>query len=352
MQQIPRILLVRLRSLGDSILTLPLIEALHQWRPDLELDILTEAPYVPVFERHPAIHEILILKDRSRTGACGWTRPRAAVEIWERHYPAVWNLHGGTTSMLFTLASGARLRLGQKSHRGSWLYSAQIPASSDLMERRPQHTAEHQLTLMRWLELPVPSNPAGSLYVDDAARGRVRNRLAQTGISNYFLIQPAATLSTKQWKPESFARLGDYLVRHYRLPVIYSVAPHEVRILREVQREAREPHVYWSDLPLMDLFALIEGCRVFIGNDSGPTHAAAALKKPVVVIWGSSDFQAWHPWQTRYEAVRSELSCMPCPGYTCTAFAEPKCILDIAVPKVADACERLLGSTTCGGWRR
>jgi ADP-heptose:LPS heptosyltransferase len=124
--------------------------------------------------------------------------------------------------------------------------------------------------------------------------------------------------------------------------VIYTAAPHEVPILQEVRGKAREHHLYWSDLSLMDLFALIEGCRMFIGNDSGPTHAASALGKPVVVIWGSSNFHAWHPWGTRYEAIRSELPCIPCSGYACGAFGKPKCILEITVSRVADACERIL----------
>jgi hypothetical protein len=55
LQQIRRILLVRLRSLGDSILTLPLIESLHHWRPDLHLDVLSETPYASVFSHHPAV---------------------------------------------------------------------------------------------------------------------------------------------------------------------------------------------------------------------------------------------------------------------------------------------------------
>jgi ADP-heptose:LPS heptosyltransferase len=341
-EQIPRMLLLRLRSLGDSILTLPLIEALHGWRPDLELDILIEASYAPVFVHHPAIHEILTLRSRPWLASSGWTRLRAAIEIRKRRYPAVLNLHGGTTSMLFTLASGASLRLGQGSHRGSWLYSAQIPSSSSVWRRQSLHTAEHQLTVMRWLELPIPHEPACSLHVDGAARSRVQNRLAQTGITDYFLIQPTATLATKQWRPEYYAQLGDWLRKQHGLPVIYTATPGEISILEQIRKEAKGNPICWSDLPLMDLFALIEGCRVFIGNDSGPTHAASALKKPVVVIWGSSDFLAWRPWGTQYEAVRSGLPCMPCPGYTCKAFGEPKCILDITVASVADACERIL----------
>ncbi len=343
LQQVPRILLVRLRSLGDSILTLPLVEALHAWRRELKLDVLIEAPYAPVYQNHPAIQETLILRTNHERDSPGWTRFRAAVEIRKRRYPAVLNLHGGTTSMLLTAASGAKLRLGQSRHRGSWLYNARIPPSSGIWHRHSLHTAEHQLTLMRWLDLPLPSEATGFLCVADEGRERVKNRLTHIHISDYFLIQPTATLPTKQWEPKRFAQLGDWLSKKYGLPVIYTAASHETATLRNIQKEAEENHVFWSDLPLIDLFALIEGCRVFIGNDSGPTHAAAALRKPIVVIWGSSDFQAWRPWNTRYEAVRSDLPCIPCPGYTCKVFGEPKCIQDITVPRVAEACNRILG---------
>jgi ADP-heptose:LPS heptosyltransferase len=111
--------------------------------------------------------------------------------------------------------------------------------------------------------------------------------------------------------------------------------------LKEIAQSAREQHTYWSDLPLADLFALIERCRFFVGCDSGPTHAAAALQKPIVVVWGSSNFQAWHPWGTTFEVVRSNLPCMPCPGYSCEAFGEPKCIRDIPVERVAAACKKI-----------
>jgi ADP-heptose:LPS heptosyltransferase len=201
---------------------------------------------------------------------------------------------------------------------------------------------EHQLTVMRWLGLPLPGEPASSLYVGEDARRRIQARLKQAGLTEYLLIHPTATLATKQWKPENFGQLGDLLFRRYGLPVIYTAAAHELPVLEKIRRETEGPHHFWADLPLMDLFALVEKCSLFIGNDSGPTHAAAALKRPVVVVWGSSNFTAWHPWKTPYEAVRSDLPCIPCPGYECAVYGEPKCILDISVERVADACDRLL----------
>jgi ADP-heptose:LPS heptosyltransferase len=341
-QNIRSLLLVRLRSLGDAILTLPLVQALHQWRPDLKISMLIEAPFAAVFQHHPAISETLVLRAGRQETPEGWSRLHAICEMRRRHYPAVLNLHGGSTSMLFTLFSGAPLRIGQASHRASWVYSRQIPSSAAIWNRHSLHTVEHQLSLMRWLDLPIDS-ASSTLYVGGTARVRVQNRLAAASIFGYILIQPTATLQTKQWEPAKFAQLGDWLFSRYQCPIVYTSARHEAFILDEISRSAKSSHTYWSDLPLAELFALIEQCRFFVGCDSGPTHAAAALKKPIVVVWGSSNFQAWHPWGTRFEAVRSGLPCSPCPGYTCAAFGEPKCIQDITVSQVAAACEKIGG---------
>lgn len=350
MQEIPRLLLVRIRSLGDSILTLPLIEALHEWRPELRLGIVIEAPYAAVFSHHPAIQDLFILNKTghptlsNETGHPALSRPRLVYELFRQRYPAVLNLHGGTTSMAITAATHAPLRLGQDTHRWSWIYNGRIPASSTIWGKSSLHTVEHQLTFMRWLGLAVSARSA-TLHIDPVARARVAEYLERSRISDYLVVHPTATLPTKQWTPMNFARLGDALLREFGHPIIYTAAQHEIPLLQQVQKAARENHLYKADLTLAEHFALLERCRLFIGNDSGPMHAAAALKKPLVAVWGSSDFNVWHPWQTEYEVVRSDLACMPCPGYGCPVFGHPKCILDIPVSRVADACARLLSST-------
>jgi ADP-heptose:LPS heptosyltransferase len=344
LERASRLLLVRLRSLGDSILTLPLLEAVHAWRPALQVDVAVESPFAPIFQHHPAVHETLIIRNRTLPANEGWNRLQALIEIRKRRYQAVLNLHGGTKSLILTLASGAGLRIGQESFRHSWGYNVKIPASSVVWNRPDLHTVEHQLTLLRWLDIPIPQDLRGELHVTHSAEERIRTRLERAGIvpHRYVLIHPTATLPTKQWNPEKFGQLADYLAKHHFMPVIFTAAPHEAQLLIDIGRSAKERHHYWSDLNLEDLFAVIAACRVFIGNDSGPTHAAAALRRPVVVIWGSSNFQAWHPWGTLHELIRSDLPCMPCPGYVCTAFGIPKCILDIPFGRVSEACDRIL----------
>lgn len=343
-------LVIRLRSLGDSILTLPLLETLSAWRADLELDVLVEAPYAPVFTRHPSVHDVFVLAPKSRPWDAGLPRVQAAWHLRRRHYPAVLNLHGGTTSAFFACASGARIRIGQESYRNAWCYNARIPPASTVWGRAHLHTVEHQMTFPRWLRIPISEKSVGRLIVESSASAQLEERLRRSGVARngFFLIHPTATLWTKQWPAKNFAELADRLVRDQGLPVVFTAAPHENRVLDEVRSSARVPHLYWSDLDLSQLLAVIEACRLFVGNDSGPTHAASALHKPVVVVWGSSDFVAWRPWSTDFELIRSDLPCIPCPGYTCHAFGNPKCILDISVDRVWKACERILGRTEAG----
>jgi heptosyltransferase-3 len=257
----------------------------------------------------------------------------------------VLNLHGGSTSWLFTLSSGAGLRIGQQKYRRGWAYHALIPNPASVWRRHDLHTVEDQLTVMRWLDLPIPDRPRGRIFIDDRARNRIADRLNALDIrsAGYVLIHPTATLHTKQWRERNFAELADILHRRYALPVIFSTAPNESQTLLHIGGHAKFRHRYWSDLPLDDLLALIAGCRLFIGNDSGPTHAAAALSRPLVVVWGSSDFRVWRPWETESRVVRLDLPCQPCPGYSCTAFETPRCIEDITVEQVLEACRHFLG---------
>jgi heptosyltransferase III len=337
-----RLLLVRLRSLGDSVLTLPLIQALHSWRRELQLDVVVEAPFAPVFQGHPAVHEPLIL--RTRNTPAGWSKARTALEILRRRYPAVLNLHGGPTSLILTLASCSPVRIGQAGFRNAWAYNVHLPPSDRVWGRSDLHTVEHQLTIMRWLDLPMAAGCGPGLCVPDSARAAIEARLAAAGIApgSYIQIHPTAMLPTKAWSAGNFASLGDTLSAKYHLPVIFTAGPTENRVLEQVQGSARVSHTCWADLELEELFALIAGCRLFVGNDSGPTHAAAALGKPVVVVWGSSNYIAWRPWETRYEIVRSDLPCIPCPGHSCAEYGDSPCIGRIPAEAVAAACRRML----------
>ena len=97
--------------------------------------------------------------------------------------------------------------------------------------------------------------------------------------------------------------------------------------------------------------AALAEARLFVGNDSGPAHMAAALGRPLVVIFGSSSSPIWGPWQPQAahpqaSVVQNKFECNPCPGDHCYKFAQPECILSITFEQVKAAVERSLDKKT------
>jgi heptosyltransferase-2/heptosyltransferase-3 len=94
---------------------------------------------------------------------------------------------------------------------------------------------------------------------------------------------------------------------------------------------------------LPEVSALASRAQLFVGNDSGIAHIAAAVGTPSVVIFGSSNIAHWRPWhRAAAEVVFEELPCQPCHGYFCEKFPQPECILRVPVAKVIAAIERCL----------
>ena len=142
--------MIRLRSLGDCVLTTPALALLKTHRPDLGIGVVVE--------------------DRFRGGVRGqsatWTkfclRTRAAVARWRPQMAL--NLHGGTRSMWLTAASRAEIRAGFAHHAYSFLYNAKIPRAQEILgEERPVHTAEHLASAMFWLGVPQAEIPRARL---------------------------------------------------------------------------------------------------------------------------------------------------------------------------------------------
>jgi ADP-heptose:LPS heptosyltransferase len=121
------------------------------------------------------------------------------------------------------------------------------------------------------------------------------------------------------------------------------VASRETAVLDDLRRLSVVPVIGFSDLSLPEITALASKSRLFVGNDSGIAHIAAAVNTPSVVVFGSSNVHHWRPWSAApNEVVREDLPCAPCPGYTCGEFDEPRCIRLVSPERVISAIQRVL----------
>lgn len=334
-----KILLVRLRSIGDSVLATPAAFALKRFLPSAKVDILVEDWVAPLFDNHPHIDEVIALE---RGGLIG--RARAALALRSANYDVVYNLHGGTTATFLTRATGAPHRVGFRTYQYAQLHTHKAPSPLLLWGQQKTHSVEQQLALLGWTGVPVTDRPRTSLGVNSEAAGNVRQRLAAVGLDDrkIAMIHPAAAFATKQWATENFARVVEFLVERGFAPVAVTAAP-ESLVLDRLLENTAVPILSFDDLSLPEVTALAARSQLFVGNDSGIAHIAAAVGTPTVVIFGSSNIAHWRPWnRAAAEIVFEEMPCQPCHGYFCEKFAQPECILRVPVARVVAAIERVL----------
>ncbi|HYY42442.1 MAG TPA: glycosyltransferase family 9 protein, partial [Pyrinomonadaceae bacterium] len=215
----------------------------------------------------------------------------------------------------------------------------------ELWGRAKTHSVEQQLALLGWTGVPVSDRPPTRLVVTPAADASVQTKLRAAGLTEpqpFALIHPAAAFDSKQWATENFARVAEAVAARGLTPVAIA-APGERAVLARLCALSAVPVQTFSDLALPVVTALAARARLFVGNDSGIAHIAAAVNTPSVVVFGSSNIAHWRPWtRGRAEIVREEMPCAPCPGYICGEFAEAQCIRRVTVARVAAAVESLL----------
>jgi predicted lipopolysaccharide heptosyltransferase III len=339
-QRVRKVLLIRLRSIGDTVLATPSLFALRRFLPNVEIDILVEDWVAPLLDNHPHVNKVVTLE---RSGFVA--RARVARELRSAGYDVVYNLHGGTTATFLTRATGARHRVGFKTYQYAQLHNHQAPSPLLLWQQSKTHSVEQQLALLGWTGVPVTDRPRTQLGVSPVAAAAVDQRLAAAELSDrkFALIHPTAAFATKQWATENFARVIEFLAERGFASVAIA-APYEREILNNLSAQSAAP-VVTLDLSLPEVTALATRAQLFVGNDSGIAHIAAAVGTKSVVIFGSSNVAHWRPWnRAAAEVVLEEMPCQPCHGYFCEKFAQPECILRVPVTRVVAAIERVLAA--------
>ena len=339
-KEVHRVLVVRLRSIGDAVLSTPALHALRRFLPEAEIDLLLEDWVAPLLENSPDVDRVITV-ERSNMSS----RLAVARRLRAPRYDVAYNLHGGSTASLLVRATGARHRVGYASYGHARLHNHAAPHPAAIWGRDKLHSAEQQLALVGWTGVPVTDRPASRLAVSDKTRTRAAERLRAARLDPsrpLALFHPAAAFATKTWDAANFALVADDVAQR-GFAVTAVAAPHESEVLRALASAARSPVTTFDDLPLSELAALAERAGLFVGNDSGVAHIAAAMRVPSVVVFGSSNVAHWRPWtEAPAEVVREEMPCAPCPGYTCSEFAEPECTRRVPVERVVAAVGRVL----------
>ena len=338
-RDVRKVLVVRLRSIGDTVLATPSLFALKRFLPNVRVDILVEDWVAPLLDNHPHVDNVIVLE---REGLM--TKMRVARELRAAKYDVVYNLHGGTTATFLTCATGARFRVGFQSYQYGQLHNHRAPSPLAIWNQQKTHSVEQQLALLGWTGVPVTDRPPTHLGISPRAAVSVNSLLIDAGIRDQkiAMIHPAAAFATKQWATQNFARVVEFLAERGFTSV--AIAGPNEQVLLDTLRSETSVNVVKLALSLPEVTALAARSQLFVGNDSGIAHIAAAVGAPAVVVFGSSNIAHWRPWSSGpAEVVFEEMPCQPCHGYFCEQFAQPECILRVPVNRVTAAIDRVLG---------
>ena len=261
--------IIRLRSIGDCVLTTPALALLKRARADLKIGVAVEERFAPLLEGSATTDHLLA---PTWQGVRSW-KPLLCV-----------NLHGGTRSQWMTALSGAKFRAGFAHHSFTFDYNIKIPRAQRILGvNRTVHTAEHLASAFFALGVPIEPVPRAQLA---AAESPVAGR--------YAVLHPFASTPEKQWPAQRFCEVARYLG-------LWNIRPVFLAGPGDDPAPFRSHEVFQGDLSSAK--AVLSRATVFIGNDSGPAHVAAAFAVPSVVFFSTSNPAIWGPWRTESEVV-------------------------------------------------
>jgi lipopolysaccharide heptosyltransferase II len=356
--QFSRILLVRLRQIGDVVFTTPAIRALRRRFPDAHLSYLVEPAASPVVRHNPHLDDVIVAPRgrgvRGLIGDLGLAR-----RLRRRRFDLAIDFHGGPRASLLTWLSGAATRVGYDVLGRSWMYTSRVARPRIL---RPRHSVENQWDLLAALGVDPPDRTtcAVEMPVDHRAAADVSTRLAYADVhpdDAVVVVHASAGNPFRRWPMAHFVTLvGALAAGDPRRRIIVPSGPSEHGAAERIVAEARavlgparrDRVLSCGEFSLAELRALLDRASLFIGGDSGPLHIAATTRVPIVGLYGPTLPARSAPWRDPLLLTESidagPLPCRPCDQRVC-APGDFRCLSMIAPETVVDAAERALANT-------
>jgi lipopolysaccharide heptosyltransferase II len=354
-----KVLLIRLRLIGDVVFTTPAIAAIRRRFPDAHLTYLVESAAAPVVHRNPHLDEVVVV-ERPR----GLARLSYDVGLARRlraaRFDLVIDFHGGPRSSWLTFATGAPRRIGYDLPGRRWCYTTRLPWTRSLVP--PRHSVLNQWDLLAPLGIapPAAGEPPVEMTPDPLAAARVDARLDAAGVGSahqLVVIHVSAGNPFRRWPAEHFAAVAAQLagVDPARRIIITS-GPSESgaadAVAADAQRlagAAADRIVRCGEFDLAELRVLVARAALYLGGDSGPLHIAGTTATPIVALFGPTLPERSMPWRSatrRAIAVDAgPLPCRPCHQRHCVP-GDFRCLTRITPAQVTDAAARVLEETT------
>lgn len=346
-----RILVLRYRFIGDTILTVPFLRNLRRARPDAFIAWVVAPGSSDVIRGVPYVDELIIWDpvtihaDSRGTHRTLGDKLRFLADLRRRRFDTVYVLKRSFGSALMAFLSGAPRRIGFDTEGRGFLLTTRVPYRHD------RHEVQNFLEVLRADGIPVADDHLEAWISEEERRDADRFLLDAGVVPGEFLVgvHPFAANRPRAWHRDDFIELANRLRERYHARVVLFGGGRD--------REVAEPFLSGiggdpvdaiGRTSLRQTMALLSRCRLLVCNDSGIMHLAAALEVPLVALFGPQSPVKFGPWGKRCRVIYSAFPCSPCRQKFFTECdpsdrGTPRCMEEITVERVMGEACGLLG---------
>jgi len=340
LEDVKKILVLRTDGIGDLLNSTPAISVLRQSYPESHVTVLASPRNAEMLVGNPDVDEILTYDKHKRFRE----RLNFLLSLRRKSFDLAIAMYTSSWCNFAAWFSGAKYRVGryQKRFKNTLTHSHKRTYSKGTV-----HETVRNLELVK----PICDGKNGTLFdgrlvlnLSPSEKGWARSWLKQVEISEddfLAIVHPGASSFDKMWTEPSYAQISDMLINQYGAKVLILCSDSETELASNIRQNMMiNEAIIHTPESLRLLAALINEARLFICNDSGPMHIAAALEVPTVAIFGTTDHIRWAPLSERAVIAIREMPCRPCSAHKCQR--EFECVKRLPVEMVWEKVESLM----------
>jgi lipopolysaccharide heptosyltransferase II len=332
-----KILLIKLRSIGDVVYNTTVYSPIKKHLPDAHLTVLVESPSYDIVQNHPDIDEVLCFKKGSF-----FEQFKFYLNLILNRYDVAIDMHEGTRGAVMCFLSRARFRVGNVFAKRSFLYNTKINFS----DLKPALPIDYQVALIKKLGVPI-ENPQPIIHTSEDWSKRARDLLESKNFDlekPYCIIHPGAR-KYDQWQFEKFAEITEYFYTRFKLNIILTCGPGQFdQIEKLTQCLPKEVPYTFISTELSVLLSITASAKFVVCHNGGYMHTASAIGTPVVALFGLTDYRIWKPLGEKSVVLHKEIDCWPCTSKTMKQVCwdgKPECKELISCEDVVDTIKKL-----------
>ena len=345
-KQIKKIMVVKLRTLGDILTTFPLVRRLKQVYPKAYLimvaddhykELLENNPYIDQFWPHPANQ----LKEQDILPGL-WQQITTMAAIRREKIDLFIDLYGSLRTALWGKVSGAPLCMGFNLRGRKYFYTHRIKAAY-------RYVVDLNLQFIETLGY-APQDNSLEFFITSEDEEKAKNYLQKHRVQPdkpYIVVSPGGGWELKRWSAPNFGLVAKKLSLKNECKILISGNKQEEDIVKLCAKQAGLESIPVIDLPLRQLAVIIKGSKLFLGNDSGPKYIAEAFKVPTVICYGPTDYINNIPPKPEFchTVATNKVHCQPCNLLTCPQ-TRPYCLADLTVEQVLELAMKVYKKET------